>query len=85
MFCNEGSSPVPSRGTAPATWANGDDTKLAIPAKKTVMAPMTAATHGISSRLRCRFWRSAMVAAPVSTSSQRSSEPSWLAHSDVIV
>ncbi len=76
---------MPSRGTAPATWANGDDTNVAIPAKKTVIAPITAATHGISSRLRCRFWRSAMVAAPVSTSSHSSSEPSWLAHSEVIV
>ena len=56
-----------------------------MPAKNTMMPPITAATHGISSRFRCRFWRSAMVAAPVSTISHRSSEPSWLAHSDVIV
>ncbi len=49
------------------------------------MEPITAATQGISSRFRCRFWRMAIVAEPVSTSSHRSSDPSWLAHSEVIV
>ncbi len=45
---------------------------------------MTAATQGISSRLRWRFWYMTRVAAPVRTVSHSSSEPSWLAQSDVI-
>ena len=55
-----------------------------MPAKKTAMPPSTAATHGISSRLRCRFWRITIVAAPTRTVTHRSSDPSWLAQSDVI-
>ncbi len=83
-FWSDGSRPAPSARTAPATWANGEDTNVAMPAKNTAIPPSTAATHGISSRLRCRFCRITSVAAPVRTVSHRSSDPSWLAQSDVI-
>ena len=58
-FWSDGSRPAPSAGTAPATCANGDETNAARPAKNAAIPPSTAATHGISSRLRLRFWRSA--------------------------
>ena len=69
----------------PATWANGDETNAARPAKKAAIPPRTAATHGMSSRLRSRFWRSASADDPVSTASHRSSDPASLAQSELSV
>ena len=82
-FWSEGSRPVPSAGMAPAVCSNGEETIAAMVAKNTIVAPSTAVTHGINSRLRCRFWRITSDAAPVSTSSHSSSDPGWLAHSAV--
>ena len=60
---------------------NGGDTNASIPEKKTMIPPSTATTHGISSRFRRRFWSITSDAAPVSTVSHSSSDPSWLAQS----
>ena len=63
--------------------SNGEEMIVAIDAKNTMQPPSTAVTHGISSRFLCRFCSVTSEEAPVSTVSHKSSEPGWLAHSEV--
>ena len=83
-FCSDGSRPAPSAGTAPATCGTAATRTPPSAEKKTAIPPSTAATQGISSRLRWRFWYMTSAAAPGGTVSHSSSDPSWLAQSDVI-
>ena len=73
-FCRLGTMPAPSAGAAEV--AKGLETKQSISAKKTAMPPSTGTVHAMSSRVR-RFSSTASDAYPVSTSSQRRSDPSW--------
>ena len=83
-FCRDGSRPKPPAGIwAAGSFWNGGETNAAMAEKKIAVPPMTAATQGISSRLRWRFWYMTRAPEPRSTVSHRSSDPGWLAQSEV--
>ena len=84
-FCSDGSRPAPSRGTAPATCANGrrDERREAREERRNPAQDRRDPRHELA------------VALPVLVHHERgdagqdgshsSSDPSWLAQSDVIV
>jgi hypothetical protein len=57
--------------------ANGEATKTSRRAKKLAIAARIGTVHGRTVRISRRFRTTAAEPMPVSTSSQRSSEPSW--------
>ena len=73
-FCRLGFMPAPSAGAACV--ANGLATKTSRKAKKNATPATIAIVQGSTSRTSRRLSATAAEAAPVSTSSQRSSEPS---------
>ncbi len=74
-FCRLGFIPAPSAGAACV--ANGLAMKTRRNAKKSATAPAIGTVQGSTSRTSRRFRATAAEAAPVRTSSQRRSEPSW--------
>ncbi len=74
-FWRLGFIPAPSRGAACV--AKGLATATTRNAKNDAIAPKTGTTQTIRSRAQLRFRLTAAAPNPVSTSSQRRSEPSW--------
>ena len=74
-FCSDGTIPAPS--ATGVCVANGDATATSRRAKKVATPPSSGTTQATRSRPARRPQATAQAETPVSTSSHRSSEPSW--------